>query len=61
MQAQRTVRGMKREELDQLQRDFDTHILPHLKGDESEDYDLVWGWQKFVCEKEERIRSTDED
>ena len=60
MQAQNGVRGTSKDELNQLQRAFNSHILPHLKG-ASEDYDLVWGWQKFVYEKEERIKGSGED
>lgn len=52
---------MSRDELNRLQRDFSSHILPHLKGESREDYDLVFAWQKFVCEKEERIDAPDQD
>lgn len=61
MQAQRTVRHMSRGELDRLQRDFSSRILPHLKGETREDYDLVFAWEKFVCEKGERISTPDSD
>ena len=61
MQTQKSVRGMSKEELDRMKNDFSSHILPHLKGEDSEDYDLVWGWQRFVYEKEERIRASEEE
>ena len=56
----RTVREQDREELERLQHDFKSYIQPHLKG-EPEDYDLIWGWQKFIDDKEDRLRALEKD
>jgi cupin superfamily acireductone dioxygenase involved in methionine salvage len=58
VQTQRAVRDTKRQELDRLEENFRTFIQPHLHGDR-EDYDLVWGWQKFVFDKNQRIRESE--
>ena len=59
MQTQRAVRDNRRQELDRLEENFRTFIQPHLHG-EREDYDLVWGWEKFLFDKKERFRVSDE-
>jgi len=58
VQSQKVARDARREELDRLDENFRSFIQPHLQG-EREDYDLVWGWQKFIFDKGERIRESE--
>lgn len=49
---------MKRQELSQLEENFRSYIQPFLEGEDTEDYDLIWGWQKFVYDKSQRIQAS---
>lgn len=50
----RLVRKLERSEVDQLRKNFRSYIQPYLSGEHREDYDLIWGWEKFMNEKSER-------
>jgi len=52
------VRKLKRQELSQLEENFRSYIQPFLDGEDTEDYDLIWGWQKFVYDKSQRIQAS---
>jgi hypothetical protein len=55
VQTQKAVRASRRKELNRLEENFRSYIQPYLKGEDLEDYDLIWGWQKFVYDKGQRI------
>jgi len=59
VQTQKAARDVRREELDRLEENFHDFIQPHLHG-EGEDYDMIWKWQKFIFDKGERIRESEE-
>jgi hypothetical protein len=60
VQRAKGVRELDKEELDRLQQSFESYIQPHLNG-QPEDYDLIWGWQKFIYDKGERLRALEKD
>jgi len=47
---------LEKQELRELKRNFRSFIQPHLKDGDSEDYDLVFQWQKFLFEKSQRVQ-----
>jgi hypothetical protein len=46
--------GLERQELRELERNFKSFIQNHLDERAPEDYDLVWQWQKFLFDKNQR-------
>jgi hypothetical protein len=60
VQRAKAVRELHREELNRLQENFESYIQPHLLG-HPEDYDLIWGWQKFIYDRGERLRALEKD
>lgn len=48
---------MEKQELAELDEKFRNLILPHLDGKDSEDYDLMFEWQKFIYDKSQRVRT----
>lgn len=48
-------------ELDELRRSFKSFIQPHLVSQDSEDYELVWQWEKFIFDKSQRIQNVQSD
>jgi len=51
------ITSLGSKELDELERNFKSNILPHLSDKDPKDYDLVWQWQKFVFDKNQRGRA----
>jgi hypothetical protein len=45
---------LEKQELSELEKNFKSFIQPHLDDKDSEDYDLVWQFQKFLFDKSQR-------
>jgi len=48
-------RCLEKQELAELDEKFRNFILSHLDGKDSEDYDLMFEWQKFMYDKSQRV------
>jgi hypothetical protein len=48
-------RELEKQELSELERNFKSHIQKHLDDNDSEAYDLVWEWEKFLFDKGQQI------
>jgi hypothetical protein len=46
---------LKKREFNRLQKNFRSYIQPFLSGEDLEDYDLIWGWEKFLYDKSQKI------
>jgi hypothetical protein len=54
-------KGLQKQELKELEKSFRSFIQPHLNDKDSEDFDLVWQWQKFLYDKGQRVQESQRD
>jgi hypothetical protein len=59
--GRRTIKTRKERNWTGSRRTFRTFIQPHLSGEDPEDYDLIWGWEKFVYDKSQRVQASERD
>jgi hypothetical protein len=48
---------LHKQELSELERNFKSFIQSHLDEEDTEDYDLVWQWEKFLFDKAQRAQT----
>jgi len=51
---------MQKRDLAELDEKFRSFIVPHLDGKDSEDFDLMYEWQRFIYNKSQRAGTTDQ-
>jgi len=47
---------MQKQELGKLEKNFRSLIQSHLNDNDSEAYDLVWQWEKYLFDKGQQER-----